>query len=75
MTELCYHEATAPVELGHAGSGEVVARLCLACGEQLHPGFGCRDCEWTEETLSSLAGPIRVLFVLRRPCPRHRDAV
>lgn len=74
--DLCYHDLVESVRLEHGDeAGRVVAKLCLLCGDQLHPGFGCADCEWSDETLSSLAGPISVLFILRRPCPRHQRVV
>lgn len=74
--DFCYHESLESVKLERGDdAGLVVAKLCLACGEQLHPGFGCADCDWSTETLSSLAGPIRTLFILRRPCPRHQSVV
>lgn len=61
----CPHENTEPVET----SGEVVARICSDCLEQLPAAWGCEDCEWVE-------GPRRLSdatprLTLAGPCSKH----
>lgn len=67
----CAHEHTEPVEVRDLltpGEVEVVARLCVDCGERLPAGWGCEDCQWVEVQALCQRQPD---LVPGRPCAVH----
>lgn len=70
----CPHTDHVPVEVRSRTTGriETVARICLDCLTQLHPGWGCPDCEWNTVTERTLSEPTPTTHhVLAAPCKEH----
>lgn len=71
----CAHDDHVPVETLIDDQVTVVARLCLGCDTQLHPGWGCPACEWDQfakpRRLCEPLNSIDLEHVLVRPCREH----
>lgn len=65
----CPHVEVEPVTL--TVTGELVALLCVDCGQALSPSAVCEDCEHDE--LVSWAHPHPVRTITTRTCALHTE--
>lgn len=71
---LCDHDRHEPVDVrDHATGGTTtVARICVDCLTQLHPGWGCTACAWNTVETRRFCDPHPTQHhYLARPCKEH----